>query len=428
MATQTQTEENIQDAGLALQFTQAIQGLGSPPELDATFMIAFGSVRRLLRLREGQIHVTPVTSLMSSWDVAVAGPVTAWQALWAAEPEPGRHDILALTKRNELQIEGRLQVFLAHLQFFRDLLSAPRPPLAQPSPMLTQAAPGELEPIVGRYMSFPVQGRNCRVYFEEAGQGIPLVCLHTAGADGRQYRHMMCDPEITAHFRVLAFDMPAHGKSYPAQGEPQGPYQLTTERYIDTILSFCDALRLERPALMGCSIGGRIVLELARAHGARFRALIGLESADYQQPWYDTSWLHRGDVHGGEVCAALVAGLVAPQSPRQYRDETLWQYKQSGPGIFKGDLHFYRQDADLRGKLGGIRSDLCPLYLLTGEYDFSCTPQDTERTARAIPGAQFTYMQHMGHFPMSENPHQFRQYILPVLDAIRAQPEPAASS
>src|SRR5690606_11428385 len=129
--------------------------------------------------------------------------------LWAAEPEPGRHDILALTKRNELQIEGRLQVFLAHLQFFRDLLSAPRPPLSQPSPMLTQAAPGELEPIVGRYMSFPVQGRNCRVYFEEAGQGIPLVCLHTAGADGRQYRHMMCDPEITAHFRVLAFDMPA---------------------------------------------------------------------------------------------------------------------------------------------------------------------------------------------------------------------------
>jgi hypothetical protein len=51
-----------------------------------------------------------------------------------------------------------------------------------------------LEPIVGRYTTFDVQGKQCRVYFEEAGSGIPLVCLHTAGADNRQYRHMMNDP------------------------------------------------------------------------------------------------------------------------------------------------------------------------------------------------------------------------------------------
>ena len=71
------------------------------------------------------------------------------------------------------------------------------------------------EPIVGRYSSFDIDGKLCRVYFEEAGQGIPLVCLHTAGADNRQYRHMLNDPEITSRFRVLAFDMPWHGKSYP---------------------------------------------------------------------------------------------------------------------------------------------------------------------------------------------------------------------
>jgi pimeloyl-ACP methyl ester carboxylesterase len=170
---------------------------------------------------------------------------------------------------------------------------------------------------------------------------------------------------------------------------------------------------------LGCSIGGRIVLQLAHAHGAEFRALIGLEAADYQQPWYDTSWLHRGDVHGGEVCAALVSGLIAPQSPAQYRHETLWQYMQGGPGVFKGDLHFYRVDADLRGKLGGIETSRCPLYLLTGEYDFSCTPEDTLRTASGIPGAKVTVMKEVGHFPMSENPAQFRRYILPVLEEIR---------
>jgi pimeloyl-ACP methyl ester carboxylesterase len=114
-----------------------------------------------------------------------------------------------------------------------------------------------------------------------------------------------------------------------------------------------------------------------------------------------------------------VSGLVAPQSPDEHRHETLWQYMQGGPGVFKGDLYFYRVDADLRGKLTGIDTARCPLYLLTGEYDFSCTSEDTMRTAAWIPGAKVTIMKEVGHFPMSENPAQFRRYILPVLDEIR---------
>ena len=276
-----------------------------------------------------------------------------------------------------------------------------------------------IEPIVGRYVRVGVLGDECRVYFEEAGQGIPLVCLHTAGADSRQFRHLMYDEAVTRFYRVIAFDLPWHGKSYPPAGWEKIEYRLTTQRYVETVRSFCRALELDRPAVLGCSIGGRIVLQLARAHGTEFRALIGLEAADYQQPWYDVSWLHRGDVHGGEVCAALVSGLIAPQSPPEHRHETLWQYMQSGPGVFKGDLHFYRVDGDLRGKLGGIDTASCPLYLLTGEYDFSCTPEDTLRTAEVIAGAKVTVMKELGHFPMSEHPAQFRSYILPVLDEIR---------
>ncbi|MFO1319071.1 MAG: alpha/beta hydrolase [Burkholderiales bacterium] len=278
----------------------------------------------------------------------------------------------------------------------------------------------ELEPIVGRYFTTEIAGERCRVYFEEAGAGIPLVCLHTAGADARQFRHLMCDPAVTDHFRVIAFDMPWHGKSYPPEGAYGTEYQLTTDRYVDTVRAFCRAIGVDRPVVMGCSIGGRIVLQLAAKHGDEFRALIGLEAADFQKPWYDTAWLNRPDVHGGEVCAALVSGLVAPQSPARFRDETLWQYKQSGPGIFKGDLHFYRVDGDLRGRLGGIDTSRCPLYLLTGEYDFSCTPEDTLRTAGPIPGVNVQVMKEVGHFPMSENPAQFRTYLLPVLEDIRA--------
>ncbi|MEZ5817499.1 MAG: alpha/beta hydrolase [Hyphomicrobiaceae bacterium] len=277
------------------------------------------------------------------------------------------------------------------------------------------------EPVVGRYLHLQLSGRPHRLYVEEAGQGIPLVCLHTAGADARQFRHLLNDEAITSHYRVIAFDMPWHGKSSPPEGFEHEEYLLTTATYTQMVVDVCNAMCVDKPVVMGCSIGGRIVLNLAAEHATRFRALIGLESAAYQQPWYDTEWLNRPDVHGGEVCAALVSGLMAPQSPAANRAETLWMYKCGGPGIFKGDLHFYRVDGDLRDVLARIDTQACPLYLLTGEYDFSCTPEDTQRTAAAIPGAEVTVMKELGHFPMSENPAQFRRYILPVLEKIRTQ-------
>lgn len=280
----------------------------------------------------------------------------------------------------------------------------------------------DLEPIVGRYARMTLAGRPHRVYFEEAGQGVPLVCLHTAGADGRQFRHLLNDAEITRHFRVIAFDMPWHGKSLPPAGWQDEEYTLTTRGYVELIRAFCAALALERPVVLGCSIGGKIVLELARLHASEFRALVGLESADYQAPWYDdTGWLHRPDVHGGEIAGALMSGLIAPQSPSETRWDTLWMYMQGGPGVFKGDLFFYRADGDFRDRVAEIDTTKCPLYLLTGEYDFSCTPDDTARTADKIKGTRVTIMKEIGHFPMSENPAQFRRYILPVLDDIRAR-------
>jgi pimeloyl-ACP methyl ester carboxylesterase len=278
---------------------------------------------------------------------------------------------------------------------------------------------GLIEPMVGRYVHVEIDGTPHRIYFEEAGRGIPLVCLHTAGSDGRQWRHLLADAEFAKHFRIIAFDMPWHGKSNPPADWDGSEYRLTTARYTQTIRAFCAALDLDRPVVMGCSIGGRIVLNLAIDHAREFRALIGLEAADFQAPWYDTSWLNRPDIHGGEICAALVSGLVAPQSPAESRMETLWAYKQGGPGVFKGDLYFYRVDGDLRGRTGAIDTGICPLYLLTGEYDFSCSPEDTLRTAAGIAGAEVTIMDHLGHFPMSENPAQFRRYIAPVLEHIQ---------
>jgi len=281
----------------------------------------------------------------------------------------------------------------------------------------------EIEPIVGRYIHLRLGGRPYRIYFEEAGRGIPLVCLHTAGADTRQYRHLMVDPAVTDHYRVLAFDMPWHGKSTPPPGWHEEEYRLTNEAYAETVMGFCRALGLDRPAVMGCSMGGRMVIPLAAKYARELRAVIGLEAAYQVQGWFDNTWLHHPDVHGGEICAARVSGLIAPQSPEETRWETLWGYMQSGPGVFKGDLYFYfyRAESVFLDYMARIDTKVCPVYLLTGEYDYSCTPEHTKDTGAKIPGSEVTIMKEMGHFPMSENPKGFRNYILPVLEKIRSQ-------
>ena len=40
----------------------------------------------------------------------------------------------------------------------------------------------KFEPIIGRYMHLDLFGRPHRIYVEEAGEGTPLLCLHTAGS------------------------------------------------------------------------------------------------------------------------------------------------------------------------------------------------------------------------------------------------------
>jgi pimeloyl-ACP methyl ester carboxylesterase len=150
---------------------------------------------------------------------------------------------------------------------------------------------------------------------------------------------------------------------------------------------------------------------------AAVRAAIGLHRARID-PYYDVSWLHRPDVHGGEVCAGVVSGLIGPGAPEAERWETLWHYMQGGPGVFKGDLYFYKIDGDIRERIAAIDTTKCPLYLLSGEYDYSCTPAETLDVARRVAGAQATIMSGLGHFPMSEDPQRFLSHLHPVLDQI----------
>ncbi|MBR0874009.1 hypothetical protein JQ633_26865 [Bradyrhizobium tropiciagri] len=78
-------------------------------------------------IRAGRIvELTQAPILMRSWRFAYRATPQAWVAYWQAEPKPGWHDLLALTKRGEAVLEGDLYPFMTHLQYFKDLLALPR--------------------------------------------------------------------------------------------------------------------------------------------------------------------------------------------------------------------------------------------------------------------------------------------------------------
>jgi pimeloyl-ACP methyl ester carboxylesterase len=270
------------------------------------------------------------------------------------------------------------------------------------------------EPIVGRYCEIDVGGSSQRVFVEEAGRGIPLLCLHTAGADSRQYRHLLNDDDVTSTYRVIAFDLPYHGRSNPPDQWWLRKYKLTTADYIAQIRAVWKALDLERPVVMGCSMGGAVVLKLAADFQRELRGVVGLESSAYAPGRYN-DFLHHPAIHGGELVASYTYGLCAPSSPEASARENWWYYSQSGPGVYAGDVHFYSVDWDGREDVKRIDTSICKVSLLTGEFDYSCTPDMTRTAAAAIPGSRLVVMNGMGHFPMIENYPVFRNFLLPEL-------------
>src|ERR1700744_2382726 len=78
-------------------------------------------------IREGAIiDLTPAPVLMRSWRFSYRASNSAWAEYWQPMPRPGWHDLLALTKRKEAVLEGDIHPFMAHLQYFKDLLALPR--------------------------------------------------------------------------------------------------------------------------------------------------------------------------------------------------------------------------------------------------------------------------------------------------------------
>jgi pimeloyl-ACP methyl ester carboxylesterase len=281
-------------------------------------------------------------------------------------------------------------------------------------------AHGDVEPIAGQYVWVEHDGKKYRTYVETAGDGpVPLLCLHAAGADSRQFRHLLNDETVHERVTVYAFDMPWHGRSFPPTTREwwTEEYQLTTDAYAGFVAAVADALDLVDPIALGCSMGGSLVLELAHSHADRFRAVIGLEATAFA-PSRDFDYFGHPRIDQEVMRPEWAYSFQAPQTPERFKRETWWIYSQAGHGVFGGDLYFYGSDWDAREFLADVDTDACGVYLMTGEYDFSATPADSRAVAAAIDGASFEELPAVGHFPMAENPDAFVEHLLPILDDV----------
>ena len=214
---------------------------------------------------------------------------------------------------------------------------------------------------------------------------------------------------------MVAFDLPWHGKSPPPAGAIPGSWRLNTDLYVDLIMEFIEAAGLRPPDRarrldVGRDLPGTGLPPSRRLH--RHRRLRGLASA--------SSAARRRSppipqINAGFFVPEWIRGLIAPQSPAECAAEIAWHYAQGGPAVFFGDIEFYAGDWDARDRVGRIDTSRCRLFMLTGEYDYSCTVEHSAATAAKIPGVRFQAMPGIGHFPFAENPALFADYLLPIL-------------
>jgi pimeloyl-ACP methyl ester carboxylesterase len=386
--------------------------------------VADGAVTRFDRAGAGE---GPDAGVPDGFDARVHGPAASWDQLLQPIPPP-RLDKVATGMRGpdavavDGDLVGTVGPYFDALQGFVAVL---RQSVHGPLPVReVRDVDRAFDTAVGRYAYVTIHGVQYRIYFEEAGTGdIPMVLQHTAGADGRQWRHVLEDPDYQQLFRMIAYDLPFHGKSLPPTGVRwwETEYQLTKAFLMDAVVAISHALDLDRPVYMGCSIGGHLAPDLALYHPDEFRAVVGINAGLATQragsePMLQ-SWYHPRVSNDWKAAAML--SNTAPTSPEAYRRETTWIYSQGGPAVLKGDVFYYSRDHDLTAEQARrIDATKVGVYLLTGEYDFLAGDDGTAELARNIPGCHFQLIPGLGHFGPSENPDDFKPVLLPVLEEI----------
>ena len=260
---------------------------------------------------------------LSGGVIELSADPSVWEKILAAVPERFHNDVMANVMQGQgIQRNADPVVFAQYFAAAARAIELLRPATDAGEAMAHDLLPeGTFSAPIGRYVQLELAGAKHRIYFEEAGTGIPILLQHTAGCHSSQWRHLFETPEITDRFRLIAYDLPYHGKSLPPVEEDwwDQQYLLKGEFLRSIPLALSRVLGLDRPIFIGCSVGGLLALDLAHKHADDFRAVISLEGAlEIPGKLEHNTELWHPQVNN-EYKARLMDALMSPTSPKRYR-------------------------------------------------------------------------------------------------------------
>jgi pimeloyl-ACP methyl ester carboxylesterase len=256
---------------------------------------------------------------------------------------------------------------------------------------------------------------GARIWYEDAGEGPPVLLLHGHLIDSGQWDTQM--PAFTREHRVVRFDGRGMGRS----SLPEGGFS-----HAEDLAGLMDHLGIERAALVGCSGGGATCLELALMRPGAVQALVLVGSGLPGHPQGEPppvaaevlAALQRGDVDAAAEGALRwwmdgdrARERVDPVARERTREMMTRRFR-----LPYGEDRARRLAPPAAERLGEIAA---PVLIVVGADDYAPIREIAERLEREVPGARRLVVPDSGHHPNMEHPEEFNRAMLDFLRSVR---------
>jgi 3-oxoadipate enol-lactonase len=257
-----------------------------------------------------------------------------------------------------------------------------------------------------------LQRGSFTTYYEESGQGVPVVLICGIGAELQSWRFNA--PELSKHFRVICFDNRGAGRS----SAPDEPYSL--EQMVEDLAALLDHLQIPAASLIGWSMGGMVAQLFALAHPGRIRSLVLLHTtlapdAFVNGPFDALEQMRRSDIPY-ECSVRFLARMVYSPSVVNNSDvfEKIVQFTLNNP--YRQTLTgFLRQLSAVRAhRAADVSAIRARTVVLAGEADQLTPTYVSQALAAAIPNAELSILPG-GHAGFVEHPDVYNRAFIEAL-------------
>jgi 3-oxoadipate enol-lactonase len=234
--------------------------------------------------------------------------------------------------------------------------------------------------------------------------GPPVLLIHAGGMDGRMWRPLV--ERLEDRYWLIVPDLRGHGTT------PLPPQEYS---HVDDLLGVLDDLKVERTAVVGCSMGGHVALELATAAPERVNALALLASALDIDDWSDEIrqyWAKENElVEAGDIDGAVEVN-VRTWGREGETDDLV------GEMVRASLEHQVGVEAPERELTVDLATIAVPTLAVSGGRDFADFARIADRIAAEVPGAQRAEVADAGHLIPLERPDETAELLVPFLDAV----------